>query len=151
MKHIKFILFLTILIEITLFIVVGKLIGLFATLFLVILTFFIGIAILKHNQKEMVKVMQQSMQNGMPPIFAMMHNTVISLAAILLIVPGFFTDIIGLLLLIPKCQPFFLRFIRFPSPTTPKTTANQPHVQETVIDAECWHEEKNENHNSKND
>ena len=42
------------------------------------------------------------------PIYEMMSGASIALAALLLIVPGFFTDLIGFLLLIPSLKKFYL-------------------------------------------
>lgn len=145
MKNLKVLVFIVILIEIALFILVGKLIGLALTLLLVIASAVAGFALLKHNSRQMVKQMQQSSQTGFPPIFAMMAGTVRSLAAILLIIPGFLTDLIGLLILIPAVRPHILRRIPMPmSMPNVHTKASSTNTTQSnnVIDAEFEEDHK---------
>ena len=100
---VKILFWLYILIEISLFILIGKLIGVLATLGLTLLTAVFGFALLRYQKTMMMKQMQQSMQGGMP-MFNMFSGTFLMFAAILLILPGFLTDFIGVLFLIPKLQ-----------------------------------------------
>lgn len=84
--------------EIAVFIVVGKTIGTFATLGLIVLTSILGIWIVKKRGEKSFQTIQQSMQEGQPPGDAMINTFSIFVGGVLLLVPGFLTDIIGVLL-----------------------------------------------------
>lgn len=99
----KILFWLYVLIEIALFILIGKLIGVLATLGITLLTAIFGFALLRYQKAVMMKQMQQAMQGGMP-MFNMFGGTFLMFAGILLILPGFLTDFLGILFLIPKLQ-----------------------------------------------
>ena len=92
-----------ILLEVAGFALVGKLCGVLITLALVVLTTFLGFWILRRSgMNNAMQLMQQMQQTGqMPPN---MPNGFHMIAGFLLILPGFFTDILGLLILIPWVQ-----------------------------------------------
>lgn len=83
--------------EIALFIVVGKAIGVLYTLLLIVLTSVIGILIAKKRGTKSVQAIQKSLQQGQPPGVPMIETFMIFIGGVLLALPGFLTDIIGLL------------------------------------------------------
>ena len=92
-----------ILLEVAGFALVGKFCGVLITLALVASTTFLGFWIMRRSgMGNAMQLMQQMQQTGqMPPN---MPNGFHMIAGFLLILPGFFTDILGLLILIPWVQ-----------------------------------------------
>ena len=87
--------------EIFLFIKVGGQLGALNTVVLIFLTTIIGVYFAKlQGMKTLRSGMVNLYQNKMP-IYEIMSGASIAIAALLLIIPGFFTDLIGFLLLIP--------------------------------------------------
>jgi len=87
--------------EIAGFIVVGKAIGVWATLALVILSAFAGLIILRAIGLGMFRKLSASRQSGVAPAEDIVQGVMLGLAGVLLFLPGFITDVIGLLLLLP--------------------------------------------------
>ncbi len=98
--------------EIAGFIVVGKAIGLWPTLALIILTSMLGLIILRNGGLGMVRNLQNAGRTGDQPAEALVSGGMRVIAGILLFVPGFFTDIIGILLLVPAVRRFFWTIFR---------------------------------------
>ncbi|MCI9868046.1 membrane protein FxsA [Rhizobium skierniewicense] len=90
--------------EIAGFIVVGKALGLWLTLGLVLFTSFLGLMILRAGGLGMVRDLQNAGKTGEQPAQAMISGGLRVIAGILLFLPGFITDIIGLLLLVPAVR-----------------------------------------------
>ncbi|WP_145105179.1 FxsA family protein [Cereibacter sediminicola] len=93
--------------EIALFVTIGGAIGLLATLLVIFGTAALGIVLLRRRGVEMQAALQ--MPRRMDPLALMADGAVVSLAAGLLILPGFFTDTLGLLLLIPPLRRALIR------------------------------------------
>ncbi len=91
-------------IEITLFIKVAQVIGVLLTLSLVILTSFVGVSLVKAQGVKILGQMQIKLANGENPAAEMIKSVSTLLAGFLLLIPGFFTDFLGLLLLLPPLQ-----------------------------------------------
>lgn len=87
--------------EIAGFIVVGKALGLWLTLALILFTSFLGLVILRSGGLGMVRNLQNASRTGAEPAEAMINGGMRVIAGILLFLPGFITDAIGLLLLVP--------------------------------------------------
>ncbi len=87
--------------EIYLLIEVGEQVGALNTVALIFLTAIIGLYIAKHQGLQTLKSGMINLYQNKMPIYEMMSGASIALAAFLLIVPGFSTDFIGFLLLIP--------------------------------------------------
>ncbi|CAK9886194.1 MAG: hypothetical protein XXXJIFNMEKO3_02621 [Candidatus Erwinia impunctatus] len=97
-------LFLLAWIEISLFIQVADVIGVFFTLLLVILTSVAGISLVKNQGIRNIMLMQQKLQVGESPASEMVKSVSLVIAGVLLLLPGFLTDFLGLLLLLPPVQ-----------------------------------------------
>lgn len=105
MRWIPFIaFFLYVYIEISLFIQVAHIFGVFLTLILVILTSVLGVSLVKNQGLKNFMLMQQKIAAGESPAAEMIKSVSLIIAGILLILPGFFTDFLGLLLLLPPVQ-----------------------------------------------
>lgn len=91
-------------IEISLFIQVAHVLGVLLTMLLVIFTSGIGVSLVKNQGMKNFMLMQQKMNAGESPAAEMVKSVSLVLAGFLLLLPGFFTDFIGLLLLLPPVQ-----------------------------------------------
>lgn len=91
-------------IEIALFIQVGGLIGLWPTLGIVVLTAVIGTSLMRSQGAHAWNEIQRSFNELRDPSRPLAHGVMILIAGMLLLTPGFFTDTIGLLLLIPAVR-----------------------------------------------
>jgi UPF0716 protein FxsA len=100
------------LMEIAGFVVVGRQIGALATVGLVLLSAFAGILLLRHQGFGVMSRARAEMAAGRDPSRQLAHGVMILLAAFLLIVPGFLTDIIGLLLFIPPVRDLAWRLLK---------------------------------------
>jgi UPF0716 protein FxsA len=97
--------------EIAGFIVVGKAIGLWLTLALILLTSFIGLVILRSGGLGMVRNLQAASRTSAPPAKELVSGAMRVVAGILLFLPGFITDIIGLLLLVPAFRRLIWAYV----------------------------------------
>ena len=97
-----FLIFLIIsLIEITLFVVVGDLIGVPLTLLLCVLTALIGSYHVRTQGFEVFNRARNSLAKNKMPLPELYHGLCLALAGVMLITPGFLTDMIGFTLLVP--------------------------------------------------
>jgi UPF0716 protein FxsA len=97
------------LVEIALFIAVGAQIGVGATLALIVLSALLGVTILRGQQARAVQMMQGGLR--VAPGTFLAQGAFRAFSGILLILPGFLTDVIGLVLLIPALQRAIVRMI----------------------------------------
>lgn len=105
--------------EISIFIQVAQVIGVLATLLLVLLTSFIGVSLVRAQGLKIFGQLQSKLANGESPAEEMIKSVSVLLAGFLLLLPGFFTDFLGLLLLLPPVQNTLtlklLPYLRFQS------------------------------------
>jgi len=98
-------------IEIYLFIKIGSQIGAFNTISLIFITAIVGIYYAKYEGLNTLKsAVKQIVQNEIP-IYEIISGAALAFAALLMIVPGFLTDIIGLLIIFPWTRKMFLKKI----------------------------------------
>ncbi len=99
------------LIEIYLMIKVGGVIGAFNTIFLIFFTAIAGIYFAKLEGLNAIRSgFNQLVKNEMP-IYEIISGAALAFAALLLIIPGFLTDFIGFLLIVPITRRIFIRSI----------------------------------------
>jgi len=99
------------LIEIYLMIKVGGMIGAFNTIFLILFTAVTGVYFAKLAGLNAIRSgFNQLMKNEMP-VYEIISGAALAFAALLLIIPGFLTDLFGFLLIIPITRKFFIRSI----------------------------------------
>ena len=89
------------LIEIFLFIKIGAYIGAFNTITLIMVTAIIGILYARYEGFNTLKSGMSQLINNQLPIYEIISGAALAFAAFLLILPGFATDLIGLLLVFP--------------------------------------------------
>ena len=87
--------------EIFLFIKIGGQVGALNTVALIFLTAIIGVYFAKLQGIQTLKSGMVNLYQNKMPIYEITSGAFIAIAALLLIIPGFFTDLIGFLLLIP--------------------------------------------------
>lgn len=92
------------LLEIALFILVGRAIGLLPTLTLVILSALAGGLVLRRQGLDVVARLRSNVSAGTMPGRAVFDTMLVGLAGLLLILPGFFSDLVALGLLLPPLR-----------------------------------------------
>lgn len=135
-----FALFLAIpLIEIALFVIVGGWLTLWPTLGIVLGTAFFGVMIMRLQGLRAISDMQGAMRNLENPVAPMAHSGMIMLAGLLLILPGFFTDTLGLLLLLPPVRHVAIKRMagRLPMFSKPRAKADWRDGRPTGFDSEA--------------
>ena len=98
-------------IEILLFIKIGENIGALNTILLIIFTAVVGIYFAKIQGLKTVKSGFVNLYQNNLPIYEIFSGASIAIAAMFLIIPGFFTDALGFMLLIPFTRRFILSVI----------------------------------------
>ncbi|MDO8290770.1 MAG: FxsA family protein [Parvibaculum sp.] len=94
-------------IEITLFIKVGGLLGVLPTILLIFGMSVLGTWLLRQQGLQSLGKMQSAMARGEMPMGDMLDGFILVLAGLLFILPGFFTDILGFALLLPPIRKAF--------------------------------------------
>lgn len=89
------------LVEIYLFIKLGGLIGAFTTVLLIIATALIGVSLLRAQGFSTMAKFQHQVANGQLPADTMLEGVALLIGGALLLTPGFLTDSLGLMCLIP--------------------------------------------------
>ena len=98
-------------IEIYLMIKVGSVIGALNTILLIFFTAVTGVYFAKlAGLKTLQSGLSQIVKNEMP-IYEIISGAALAFAALLLIIPGFLTDIVGFLLIIPITRKFFIKSV----------------------------------------
>lgn len=96
--------------EIALFIQVGGWIGLWPTLAIVVATAIAGTALMRAQGLAALARLQASLAEGRDPMGPIAHGALILVAGVLLLTPGFFTDAVGLALLLPPVRAAVIRW-----------------------------------------
>ena len=97
------------LIEIYLFIKVGSYIGAFNTISLILITAIIGIIYARYEGFNTLKSGMSQLIKNQIPIYEMVSGAALAFAALLLILPGFATDVIGFLLIFPLTRKLLFK------------------------------------------
>jgi len=96
-------------IEIYLFIKVGSQIGAFNTLSLIFITAFLGVMYARYEGFNNLRSGMSQIVKKELPIYEIISGAALAFAALLLILPGFATDIIGLLIIFPPTRKLILK------------------------------------------
>ncbi len=134
------------LIEIALFIEIGGLIGLWPTLGIVVATAIAGSLMVRSQGAQAIADLRRSLETLGDPGRALAEGAVILFAGALLLTPGFFTDTVGLLLLLPPVRRALIaaaarrvQVARFTVGTPPPGEARGPRRPDDAIDGD-WRE-----------
>ena len=117
------------LVEIYLFIKVGSYIGAFNTISLILITAIIGVIYARYEGFNTLKSGMSQLIKNQLPIYEIISGAALAFAALLLILPGFATDIIGFLLIFP-----FTRKLLFKKVTN--NYSNQNNKKQDFINGE---------------
>ncbi|QND16840.1 membrane protein FxsA [Rhizobium leguminosarum bv. trifolii] len=142
--------------EIAGFVVVGRAIGLWLTLALVMLGFVLGVILLRRQGIGILRRMSSEGRNGVMPGRDLLRPAMNVIASLLLIIPGFLTDIIAILILIPPVRDLVWRAIanRFvvvnakggsSSDPQPDFRDRKPNAKVVDLDEEDYHREPDRN------
>ena len=93
-------------IEIYLFIKIGSQIGAFSTIFLILTTAIVGVYYAKYEGLNTLRSGFIQISRNETPAYEVLSGAAIAFAAILLIIPGFLTDLIGFFLILPLSRKF---------------------------------------------
>ena len=99
------------LLEIYLFIEIGGQIGAFNTILIILLTAIIGIYFVRLQGLSTLKSGVTQIYQNQIPVYEMMSGAALAVAAVLLIVPGFATDVVGFLLILPLTRNLIFKFL----------------------------------------
>ena len=124
--------------EIFLMIKIGGEIGALNTVALIFLTAIIGIYYARLQGIQTLKSGLINLYQNKVPVYELIAGASIAFAALLLIIPGFFTDIIGFILLIPISRKLLFNLI-----IKNKTEINKK-KNENIIDGEIVNKDKDE-------
>ena len=108
MNSVLLIIILIPVIEIFLFIKIGSQIGAITTILLIFVTAIIGVYYAKYEGLNTLRSGFTQISKNIAPTYEMISGAAIAFAALLLIIPGFATDILGFLFLFPISRNFFL-------------------------------------------
>ena len=124
--------------EIFLLIKIGGEIGALNTLALIFLTAIIGVYYARIQGIETLRSGLKNLYQNQLPIYELISGASIALASMLLIIPGFFTDVIGFLLLIPFSRRMIIKLFLSKEKIEEKTQKNK------TIDGEIVNKDKDE-------
>ena len=108
MNSILFILIFIPVVEIYLFIKIGAYIGALTTILLIFLTAIVGIYYARYEGLNTLKAGFLEIRRNQTPTYEVISGATIAFAALLMIVPGFATDILGFLLIFPLTRKLIL-------------------------------------------
>ena len=128
--------------EITVMIKIGQQIGTFYTIFIIFFTAIVGIYYAKIEGLNTIKSGMVNLYKNKIPIYEILSGASIAIAAILLILPGFISDTIGFLFLIPFTRKIIINlWLKNKLRNKPRQKTNNQ--ESGIIEAEIIEEEKN--------
>ncbi len=111
-------------IEIYLFIKIGSQIGAISTISLILFTAILGVFYARYEGFNTLRSAINQLLKNEIPFYEIISGAAIAVAALLLILPGFLTDFIGLLIIFPPTRKLFFK----------KITSNYPQKKKNFID-----------------
>ena len=118
-------------IEIYLFIKIGSQIGAFTTISLIFFTAIIGVFYARYEGLNTLKSGVSQLYKNQMPLFELMSGSALAVAAILLILPGFATDILGFLIIFPLTRKLIFKLV-----TKKGKNKNEVNVKDDLIEGE---------------
>ncbi|RPF76017.1 MAG: FxsA family protein [Rickettsiales bacterium TMED254] len=125
--------------EILVMIKIGQQIGAINTVLLIFLTAIIGVYYAKIEGLNTIKSGVINLYQNKAPVYEMISGASIAMAAVFLIIPGFITDAVGFLLLLPFTRKIIISFL------FKKKYEKQKKDENEVIEAEIIEEKKDKN------
>ena len=119
------------LIEIYLFIQIGGQIGAFNTILIILLTAVVGIYFVRLQGLNTLRSGVTQLYRNQMPLFELMSGAALAVAAILLILPGFATDILGFLIIFPLTRKLIFKLV-----TKKGKDKNEVYIKDDLIEGE---------------
>ena len=126
--------------EIYLFIKIGSEIGAFTTISLIFLTAIIGVYYVRYEGLNTLKSGVTQLYKNQMPLFELMSGAALAIAAILLILPGFATDLLGFLIIFPFTRRLIFRLFT----KKEKDKKDEVQIKDDLIEGE-FEDKDNEN------
>ena len=123
--------------EIYLFIKIGGQIGAFTTISLIFFTAIIGVFYARYEGLNTLKSGVSQLYKNQMPLFELMSGAALTVAAILLIFPGFATDLLGFLIIFPLTRKIIFRLFA-------QNKKSEVHVKDDLIEGE-YEDKDNDN------
>ena len=123
--------------EIYLFIKIGGQIGAFTTISLIFVTAIIGVYYARYEGLNTLKSGVTQIYKNQMPLFELMSGAALAIAAFLLILPGFATDLLGFLIIFPFTRKIIFNLFA-------KNKKNEVYVKDDLIEGE-YEDKDNEN------
>ena len=123
--------------EIYLFIKIGSQIGAFTTISLIFLTAIIGVFYARYERLNTLRSGVSQLYKNQMPLFELMSGAALAVAAFLLILPGFATDLLGFLVIFPFTRKIIFNLFA-------KNKKNEVYVKDDLIEGE-YEDKDNEN------
>jgi UPF0716 protein FxsA len=121
-------------IEITVLIAIGSMIGVLPTIALVVVATFIGVALLRREGTRTLMAFQSKIRSGEQPRAEMLDGVLIAAAGILIVLPGFISDLLAIALLFPPTRKMIRK--RVWRRVEAQANRRRPPGQVFVIDAQ---------------
>ena len=135
-------------IEIALFINLGNRLGVFPTLAIVLITAALGTYLVKSQAISTFETIKSELKNLQNPTQTVAHAAMILFAGVLLVTPGFFTDLIGFMLLVPWLRDYvfttvnkkilYKNFVFDTNRGTKNYKSSNASDSGTIIEGEYW-------------
>ena len=123
--------------EIYLFIKIGSQIGAFTTISLIFLTAIIGVYYVRYEGLNTLRSGVTQLYKNQMPLFELMSGAALAVAAFLLILPGFATDLLGFFIIFPLTRKIIFQLFS-------KKRKNKVHIKDDLIEGE-FEDKDNEN------
>jgi len=123
--------------EIYLFIKIGSQIGAFTTISLIFMTAVIGVFYARYEGLNTLRSGVSQLYKNQMPLFELMSGAALAVAAFLLILPGFATDLLGFLIIFPFTRKIIFNLFA-------KNKKNEVYVKDDLIEGE-YEDKDNEN------
>ncbi len=123
--------------EIYLFIKIGSQIGAFTTISLIFFTAIIGVYYARYEGLNTLKSGVTQLYKNQMPLFELMSGAALAVAALLLILPGFATDLLGFLIIFPFTRKIIFNLFA-------KNRKSEVHIKDDLIEGE-YVDKDNEN------
>jgi len=124
-------------VEIYLFIKIGSQIGAFTTISLIFITAIVGVFYARYEGLNTLKSGVSQLYKNQMPLFELMSGAALAVAALLLIFPGFATDLMGFLIIFPLTRKIIFNLFT-------KNKKNEVPVKDDLIEGE-YEDKDNEN------
>ena len=116
-------------VEIYLFIKIGSQIGAFTTISLIFITAIIGVYYARYEGLNTLKSGVSQIYKNQMPLFELMSGAALAVAALLLIFPGFATDLLGFLIIFPFTRKIIFNLLA-------KNKKSEVHIKDDLIEGE---------------